>query len=71
MTARRMRILRIRRAVAVVAVALFVALFAGIYVQMAAGRDPALGTTTTSSTGDDSTSTQRLPSPAPVTTSQS
>jgi len=38
----RHRILRIRRSVAVIAVAVFIALFATIYVQMATGNDPAL-----------------------------
>jgi hypothetical protein len=39
---RRHRLTRIRKAVAVLALACFIALFSGIYVQMAAGRDPVL-----------------------------
>lgn len=41
---RRARVLRIRRTVAAVSIAVFLALFATIYVQMASGKDPALGT---------------------------
>jgi len=44
----RHRILRIRRSVAVIAVAVFIALFATIYVQMASGNDPALAKVTSS-----------------------
>jgi hypothetical protein len=44
--ARRRRIHRIRTRVAAGAAALFIALFSGLYVQMAAGRDPALASTT-------------------------
>jgi hypothetical protein len=44
----RHRILRIRRRVAVIAVAVFIALFATIYVQMATGNDPALAKVTSS-----------------------
>ena len=80
---RRARLARIRRTVAAVSVCVFIVLFSGIYVQMAAGRDPVLGSKTTvtkkastpkssgsSSTGSDgssSTSSQ----PSAVTTSQS
>jgi hypothetical protein len=39
---RRERLSRIRNTVAAVSVCLFILLFSGIYVQMAAGRDPAL-----------------------------
>jgi hypothetical protein len=42
--ARRQRIHQIRVTVAGVALAVFIALFATIYVQMAAGRDPVLAT---------------------------
>lgn len=41
---RHTRVLRIRRTVAAVSIAVFLALFATIYVQMASGKDPALGT---------------------------
>jgi hypothetical protein len=44
---RRARLARIRRTVAAVGVCVFIALFSGIYVQMAAGRDPVLGSKTT------------------------
>lgn len=41
---RRARIRGIRRSVAVLTTAGFLALFAGLYVQLALGKDPALGT---------------------------
>lgn len=53
---RRHRLTRIRKTVAAVSLAVFIALFSGIYVQMALGRDPVLGhkavaaTTTTKTT---------------------
>jgi hypothetical protein len=65
LAARRQRIHRIRVTVAAVAAALFIALFSTIYVQMAAGRDPVLGssaqtaqvsTTSSSTSSDDSSS---------------
>jgi cytoskeletal protein RodZ len=59
--ARRRRILRIRRTVVAISLAMFIALFSGLYVQMAAGRDPVLGSQTvatgsgsSSGSGDDS-----------------
>jgi hypothetical protein len=71
MTIRR-RILRIRRTVAAVAVSVFIALFAAIYIQMASGNDPALAApaqsaapSTTQSAPDSSTA------PTPTTTRQS
>lgn len=51
----RRRILQIRRRVAAVAVTVFIALFSAIYVQMATGNDPALGSGTTSATTTSST----------------
>ena len=58
LAARRARVQRIRRTVTAATVAIFIALFATIYVQMATGRDPALGTTaTTTLTTGTSTST--------------
>ena len=45
--ARRARVARIRRTITAATVAVFIALFATIYIQMAAGKDPALGTTVT------------------------
>ena len=63
--ARRVRVRQIRRTVAALAAAVFIALFATIYIQMAAGKDPALGTSTTTSQVSATSST-----PA-VTTSQS
>ena len=78
--ARRARVLQIRRTVAAVAAAVFIALFATIYIQMASGKDPALGTTTsaqvsatsTATTTPSTTSTPSSGSSAPaVTTSQS
>ena len=41
--ARRARVRRIRARVAAGATALFIALFSGLYVQLASGNDPALG----------------------------
>ena len=61
--ARRARVARIRRTITAATVAVFIALFATIYIQMAAGKDPALGTTattaqvtTTSTTSSDDSS---------------
>jgi hypothetical protein len=45
--ARRARVRQIRRTVTAIAVTVFIALFATIYIQMAAGKDPALGSSTT------------------------
>jgi hypothetical protein len=69
----RQRVLLIRRRVAAVAVTVFIAVFATIYVQMAAGNDPALASgattsATTSSSSDESSSTD---TPSAVTTRQS
>ena len=62
--ARRARVARIRRTVVAATVAVFLALFATIYIQMAAGKDPALGTSattaqvTTTSSDDTSSSSE-------------
>ncbi|MEA2277029.1 MAG: hypothetical protein QOC78_1989 [Solirubrobacteraceae bacterium] len=81
--ARRRRTLRIRQVVGGMAVAIFLALFATIYVQLAAGRDPALTasaapkttavpvTTTQSTPKKSSTSQATSQSPSAVTTRQS
>ena len=84
--ARRARIRRIRARVAAGATAMFIALFSGLYVQMASGNDPALGaesaqvattsggsgTTDTSTTTDESTDTgSGAQDSAPMTTSAS
>ena len=80
---RRHRTRLIRRRVIAATAAIFIALFSTIYVQMAAGRDPALGHGTTQAA--TSTSAAALPpddyedddewttesSPAPMTTQQS
>ena len=66
LAARRARVARIRRTVAAATVAVFLALFATIYIQMAAGKDPALGSATTSAQVQSTTT-----SSAPVTTAQS
>jgi hypothetical protein len=63
----RQRILRIRRSVAVIAVAVFIALFATIYVQMATGNDPALAKVTASQQQQPASQSQ----PGTVTTRQS
>jgi len=39
----RRRIVLIRRTVVAISLAMFIALFSGLYVQMATGRDPVLG----------------------------
>ena len=49
LAARRLRTHRIRVAVAAAAASTFIALFSGLYVQMASGHDPALGSTGNSS----------------------
>jgi hypothetical protein len=83
---RRARLTRIRKTVAAATVCVFIVLFSGIYVQMAAGRDPVLGSKTTvtkkakaSTPNSTSTSTSTTSDgssstssqPSPVTTSQS
>ncbi len=62
--ARRLRVQRIRRTVSAAAVCVFIALFSTIYVQMAAGNDPALSasattaaTTSTTTTSSDESAT--------------
>jgi len=70
------RVLRIRRTVVAAAVAVFIAVFSTIYVQMASGNDPALGSasaTTTESTSTTSTTSSATTTdePAAVTTGQS
>jgi hypothetical protein len=71
LAARRRRIHRIRVSVAAVGAALFIALFSTIYIQMAAGRDPVLGSSaqtaqvsTSSSASDQSSSTSSSSSTA-------
>jgi hypothetical protein len=82
MQARRARVRQIRRTVTAAAVAVFIALFATIYIQMAAGKDPALGSSPTtaqvsetstpsSSSSDDSSSSSDNSSSGAMTTSQS
>ncbi len=82
MQARLARVRHIRRTVAAVSVAVFIALFATIYIQMAAGKDPALGSSTstaqvssTSTSSDSSTSSSSTSSSdnssGAMTTSQS
>lgn len=66
--ARRARVRQIRRAVAAATIAVFLALFATIYIQMAAGKDPALGS---SAAGAQVTATGTTSTSAPVTTAQS
>ena len=72
--ARQRRTSRIRRFVAALAVAVFVAPFGVIYTQMADGRDPAPATVAHVSTSTSTSSgsiTSDSTSPAPVTTQQS
>jgi hypothetical protein len=75
LTRRRARVLRIRKMVAAIATAVFIALFATIYIQMAAGKDPALGTSVAAAAPTQSSGAagaeQTTDQPAAVTTSQS
>jgi hypothetical protein len=75
MQARRARVRQIRRTVTAVAVTVFIALFATIYIQMAAGKDPTLGSSTTtaqvSATGTPSSSSSDDSSSGTMTTAQS
>ncbi len=79
MQARRARVRQIRRTVTAVAVTVFIALFATIYIQMAVGKDPALGSSTSTaqvsesstSSSDDSSSSSDNSSSGTVTTAQS
>jgi uncharacterized membrane protein SpoIIM required for sporulation len=73
LVAQRRRIASIRRAVAALAVAAFIALFATIYVQMASGNDPALASTGTanSTNSSQSTTSSSDQQPAAVTTAPS
>ena len=56
LAARRARVARIRRTISAVTVTVFLALFATIYIQMAAGKDPALGTSVTTAQVETTTS---------------
>jgi hypothetical protein len=75
--ARRRRTTRIRNAVTATAIASFIAIFSVIYVQMASGNDPALGSSVTNrkvaiaKAASTSTDDPPAPSPTPMTTQQS
>jgi hypothetical protein len=73
--ARRRRIHTIRVRVATGAVALFIALFSGLYVQLASGHDPALSKSSTaqaaSSTTTSSSSTSSTSDQSPMVTQAS
>ena len=69
MQARRARVRQIRRTVTAVAVTVFIALFATIYIQMAAGKDPALGSST--STAQVSATSTRPPTTRPASSDDS
>ena len=80
LAARQARIARIRKRVVTALVAVFIAAFSTIYVQMASGHDPALRTATkakstsvaaTTSSSSSTQSTAPAVQPAPVTTRQS
>jgi hypothetical protein len=79
MQARRARVRQIRRTVTAVAVTVFIALFATIYIQMAVGKDPALGSSTSTaqvsatstSSSDDSSSSSDDSAAGTMTTAQS
>ena len=72
--ARRARVRQIRRTVTAATIAVFIALFATIYIQIAAGKDPALGASTPTAQATStstSTSSSSSDSPSPMTTAQS
>jgi hypothetical protein len=78
MSTRRRRTQRIRTAVAAGSAAAFLALFSGLYAQMAAGNDPALAATTAAATEQVATtttatdaSTDTAAAMTPLTTRQS
>jgi hypothetical protein len=79
MQARRARVRQIRRTVTAVAVTVFIALFATIYIQMAVGKDPALGSSTATAqvsptstpSSDTSSSSSDDSSAGTMTTAQS
>ena len=74
MQARRARVRQIRRTVTALTVTIFIALFAVIYIQMALGKDPALGSSTTAqvgATGTSASSDETTSSSTPMTTAQS
>ena len=81
MLARRARVRQIRRTVTAVAVTVFIAVFATIYIQMAVGKDPALGSSTStaqvsqtsssSSSSSSDNSSSDTSSPGTMTTAQS
>jgi hypothetical protein len=76
MSNRHRRTQRIRTAVAAGSAAVFLALFSGLYAQMATGNNPALGATIASATEEVSTTTTDVsadPTTAmtPLTTRQS
>jgi hypothetical protein len=73
---RRARVNRIRKRVTAGAVALFIVMFGGLYVQLSSGNDPSLAsqaaTSTNSTSGTASTqSTAATSTPSAVTTGQS
>ena len=75
LAARRRRFSRIRRWIAGAAVAVFIAAFSTLYVQMATGHDPALANkssaSTTASTSNSTGTTSSSSTPSAVTTQQS
>lgn len=74
LAARRLRTHRIRVGVAAAAVSTFIALFSGLYVQLASGHDPALGSTGSSSSSTAVAQAQTQTSSGtvqPLTTGQS
>ena len=77
LVAKRARLRRLRARVAAGAVATFLALFSGLYVQMATGHDPALGAesaqvaTSSTDTSASSTTTTEQEDTAPMTTAAS
>ena len=70
LVAKRARVRRLRARIAAGATALFLALFSGLYIQMASGNDPALGAES-AQIATATSSTQQEQDSAPMTTSAS
>jgi hypothetical protein len=69
--ARRRRVHTLRMRVAAGATALFIALFSGLYVQMASGNDPALAKATTAQVASTTSTSSTSSDASPMTTQAS
>ena len=70
LVAKRARVRRLRARIAAGATALFLALFSGLYIQMASGNDPALGAES-AQVATTTSAMEREQDSAPMTTSAS